>query len=847
MLLIRVLVATHVLASVGRAETLDRQLLASRVAAGTIAVDGRLDEPAWAIAGFDARFVQKRPSEGAAPSARTEVAVVFDEDAVMIGVRLAQPAHSLRAGLTRRDVFEGMDSIVVSIDGFGDRRTAYSFGVTAGGSRFDHYHASDSEADRDASFDPVWQAATAITATGWSAELRIPFAQLAARPPATHAWGINVMRYIAARNEYVYWQLIPSDQVGWSSRFGALGGMTSVVPRRRLELVPYVAIDARVEPDGTASVEPRLGGDLRAPVGTYGALLASVLPDFGQVEADPAELNLTTTETVFDDKRPFFVDQRRLFEGGSIDGDTRYFYSRRIGAVPRRVLAEAPPNATTTAAILGAAKVAVRTPARLSAGTLLAVTDRVEGDDPLAPLTGSGIVRAQQQLGGEGSTVGGIATLVQRWMSASDPLAARLPSTALAGGGDWDLRLAGGDLALRGDLGGSVVTGSPAAIALVQQASQRYRQRPDLPPGSFDPSRRSLAGWRGALQLERLGGAHWLGWISGSVVSSGFELDDAGTLAQADRATTEARLTFRDNHAGGPLRRYQIDLTGGAAWNLAATRVGARLMLDTRSVWRNDWEVRSHAHVEPRSESDRLTRGGPLMATPRTFDGSLAITGDPGDRLRFGVELFGITDELGRRTLQPSATLGYTTGDLTVAIEPSITIGARQRQYVATLDGGSAATFGRRYLFGELRRTTATVPIRLGYAVTANLTFDLYAAPFMTSGRYARFGELAAPRGQGLHRYDSVVAEGSDYLVRDGDRNFVLANPDFDQVSMRSTAVMRWEWSPGSMLFVVWQQDSSRGEPSGGGVAGPERLGDAFSIAGRHSFAMKLSYQPSWL
>jgi hypothetical protein len=810
-----------------------RELTAVRVASGAIRIDGALDD--WAGVAFSAGFLAKRPVDGAVPSQPTEVAVAFDDTAVVFAIRLTQPPDTLRAGLTRRDTFKDLDAVAVSLDTYGDHRTAFTFGVTAGGTRFDHYHARDDEADIDPSFDPVWQAATARGPTGWTAELRIPFAQLVALAP--QRWGVEVTRWIAGTGERIYWQLIPSDATGWASGFGALVGIDAAL-HRQLELLPFIAADVTRGARRDAGV--RIGADLKAPVGAA-TLQATVLPDFGQVEADPAVLNLTTIEPIFAEQRPFFVDNRRMFEGGSIDADTRYFYTRRIGALPRPTAGDAPAGATT-AAILGAAKLFGRTRSGLSAGALAAVSDRAEaGGTPLAPRTAFGIARAQQQLDRRGSTVGVIATAVDRRFGPEDPLAARLAATAFAGGADWNLRL--GDGALSGDLGASRVAGSRDAIAAVQQAPAHYLQRPDR--RAFDPTRTSLAGLRGAIRLERLAGAHWLGWLAASSVSRGFELDDAGVLQVADRARGEAALTYRDNHATGALRRYQATLTGGAQWNLDGTRVGARLVLDTTTGWRNDWQVDSHAHYEPRARSDQLTRGGPLMATPRTFDGSIAVTSRPAS-LRASGQLFGVADELGRRSLELTASLTYSArGPSTIAFQPDLAVDAHQRQYVATLAGGPARTFGQRYVFGELRRNTASLPLRFGYALTANLTLDLYAAPYLTSGRYTRLGELAAPRSLELRRYASTPA-GDGYDLGDGATHFHLASPDFDQVALRGTAVVRWEWAPGSTLFVVWQEDR-RGGTSTGGVAGPALLGDLFSVPASHTFALKLAWWSAWL
>jgi hypothetical protein len=225
---------------------------------------------------------------------------VFDGDALYVGARM----HSLgrddiRALMSRRDNPGNSERLLVSFDSYLDRRTAYTFGITATGVRIDYYHGSDSEHNRDYSWDPVWEADAHINSSGWTAEMRIPFSQLRFTDRERQVWGINMNRYIPSRNEDVYWIQIPKNETGWSSRFGELTGIDGVRPSRRLELMPYVASAARLTGNGDAdpfddgtNLEARVGADVRMGLGPNLTLEATINPDFGQVEADPAEVNL---------------------------------------------------------------------------------------------------------------------------------------------------------------------------------------------------------------------------------------------------------------------------------------------------------------------------------------------------------------------------------------------------------------------------------------------------------------------------------------------------------------------------------------------------------------------------
>src|SRR5688572_22912793 len=358
--------------------------ITARRAERTPKVDGKLDDAIWQKAQWTSAFIQREPQEGKPATDKTEVAVVYDDDAVYIGARMhsSDPA-GVRALVTRRDREESSDQLLISFDTYLDRRTAYSFGVTAAGVRVDYYHATDCERNRDYSYDPVWQAETERAADGWTAEIRIPFTQLRFNAGADQIWGINIVRSIPARNEISYWRLIGRNETGWASRMGRLVGIQGIRPSRRIEMLPYVASDTRVQNTvdqnnpfaEKTTTGVRAGGDVRMGLGPNLTLEATFNPDFGQVEADPAEVNLTAYETFFNERRPFFLEGTQLLNARG------NFYSRRIGArplgsVPGMTYVEQKSNST----ILGAAKLTGRYRSGLSIAALTAFTQEEKAE-----------------------------------------------------------------------------------------------------------------------------------------------------------------------------------------------------------------------------------------------------------------------------------------------------------------------------------------------------------------------------------------------------------------------------------------------------------------------------------
>jgi hypothetical protein len=827
-----------------------------------IRIDGQLDDAAWASARWRTDFLQKVPAEGGEPSGRTEVAFVYDEDALYVAARMfSRDASRIPTAVTRRDQFSNAEHLVIALDTYRDRRTAYSFIISSGGVRGDYYHPSDAEGSRDYTWDPVWEAKTSIDSDSWIAEVRIPFSQLRFSAAGAQDWGVQINRWMPHVDEDVYWVVIPANETGWASRFGALRGIDGVKPSRRLEVVPYVAGNAVFAPseagdpfnDGS-SITARAGADLKMGLGPNLTLDATVNPDFGQVEADPAEVNLSAFETIFDERRPFFTEGAQLLRGNG----QNFFYSRRIGQTPRGGAGGDFVDRATNATILGAAKVTGRMRSGLSVGALAAVTNGEDartfdigtgtfGRTEIEPLTGYGIGRVQQEFGANSSVAGLSITAVQRDMATGTPLAALLNRSAITGGGDFLLRSAGAAYEVGGGFGFSHVSGDAAAIDRLQRNSAHFMQRPDATEFTLDPTRTSLTGWSASLRGAKNSGLHWLYNGQISMESPTFDLNDVGRLGSANDIDATARLRYRETRPGRLFQRWSSEAFLGRSWNFGGVHTGTNASLANSLTFRNFWNVFLGAFGNTRAFSDDLTRGGPIMAIPGAygFDVELSTNDGRSTSARGSVGYF--NDELdGWRWSVGGGVSARPSPQWRVSIDPSWSRSVTSRQYVTERPNGPAATYGQRYIFAYIDRHTLAAQMRVNYAFTPDLSLELYAEPFAASGRYYDFGELAAARSSALRTYGTAgttavpQADGSVLVQADGEE-FSIANRDFNVLSFRSNLVLRWEWLRGSTLFLVWQQDRS-GNALAADPVGVGSLFDTFSASGRNFVAVKMTY-----
>ena len=841
-----------------------KQATAVRVRGGAIDLDGRLDEELWNLAPALTDFIQKEPVEGAIPADRIEVRFLYDGGALYVGARMSSPSRSaIQAPLSRRDVVEQAEFLLVSLDTFLSRRTAYCFGVTASGVRLDHFHPSDDEGNTDPEFDPVWKARTQITGSGWTAELWIPYSQLRFNPLPEQIWGLNIQRSIPSRNEKNYWAPIPRTVQAWASRFGELRGIRDTRPSRRIELLPNFGgrsvVTGDRDPanpfDDGRNLGGHLGLDFKMGLGPNITLESTVNPDFGQVEADPAEVNLSNFETFFSERRPFFLENSRLLSSRVVGN---YFYSRRIGAVPSGPASGDFVDYPRANTILGAAKLSGRLPSGLSLGFLGALTDdehaltfnsgasaieRVQ----VAPQTTYGVARLEQEFGPNASTVSFMLTGTHRSLTPGDPLAARLTRNAFSVNSDSVLRFKGGEYEFRPHAGMSYVDGDAAAISRVQQSPRRYLQRPDADYVTFDPTRTKLTGFKGGAQFERISGRHWLGSARLDLESPEFAVNDIGRLIAGDGILLSTNLRYRETEPGDRLRAYSIGISTRTEWNYGGDRQGDGLSPSVSLTWPNFWRTDIGLDLNKRTQNERLTRGGPSMQTPRGWNANAELRNSSAARNTWNGRLEYGRDEDGGYVFGISGGLSVRPAPRwQLSFEPGYTRERQTQQYVDTLPRSGPETFGERYIFTFIDRSTVVTQFRFSYTFKPDLTLEVYAEPFAASGDFYNHGELRTPRTRDVRRYGEDGTEVEELpdgslRVHDGADTFTLGNDDFNVLSFRSNVVLRWEWRPGSTLFVVWQQDRLSEATSDAGVNAGD-LFRSFTARGDNFFVVKASF-----
>jgi hypothetical protein len=831
----------------------------ARLRAGAISIDGRLTEIDWATAPVATGFTQRQPDEGKPAQHQTEVRVLFDDEAMYVAARMLDPdPASIARQMTRRDEEGQFDYFAVEVDPVLDHRTGYRFRVSAANVQRDEYLFDDNK--RDSAWEAVWQSAVSVDSAGWNAELRIPLSQLRYRASEdVQQWGINFFRRRLASNEESHFSLISQLQRGHVSQYGRLDGVRIAQASRRIELRPYVLSSAFVGPAETGNpfadgrdLNARAGLDLRYGLGGQFTLDATINPDFGQVESDPAVINLSAFETFLDERRPFFVEDAKIFDFTLSGGRNRVFYSRRIGrnphgGAPDGVDYSDVPDAAT---ILGAAKLTGRTDGGLSVGVLASVTGAERGrafDDSLGtsrflvePPTGFGVVRLKQDLNGGASTIGVIGSLLERDLPASGAFD-YLARTALGFGLDWEHQWADRSWAFFGYVAGSQVRGDSTALVRVQRSSVHYFQRPDSPRLGVDSTATSMSGFDWRMTLEKRSGDHWTGSVWAAQVSPGFEINDLGFSSRQEVLDGGVRVSYREIQPGRVFRNYNLtastfqnyshdlleDVASRVTWAKAHT--SGSYSLNANAQLLNYWRLEGNITVEPERMDRSATRGGPLMLNPAGVNTRLGLDSDSRRRVTFGPNVsFERASHDAESRFSASVDIGIRPASwLDLRMSPNWSSSRTGAQYVGSTSAlDFAPTFGRRYVFGELERREFSFQTRMNAAFSPVLSLQLFVQPLLSSGDYGTYKQFLAP---GTYAFDSFI-EGTHFASGDADgclggrtcvdaghtryidfdsdgtSDYSFGDRDFNVRSLRGNAVLRWEYGPGSTLFLVWQR-----------------------------------------
>ncbi|HEY2092989.1 MAG TPA: DUF5916 domain-containing protein [Thermoanaerobaculia bacterium] len=786
----------------------ERPVLHAVRATSPIVIDGDLSDAAWQAAPAFTDFTQHDPDDGKPSTLPTSVKILYDDKAVYFGAKMVDD-HPPTALLSRRDVLVNGDFLSINIDSQHDRLSGNAFTVTPAGEQGDTVLYND--IGEDPSWDGVWESAVKTVPDGWIAEVRIPFSQLRFPDRDKQVWGINITRRIFRLQETVRIVNTPKGGVGFVSHFADLAGIEEIHRGKPLELVPYAVGRSdvqsrfdRTDPFLQSSKEKIDGGlDLKYALTSTLTLTGTVNPDFGQVEVDPAVVNLTQFETFYPEKRPFFTEGFQIFSFGDSPAPEHwnftsiptFFYSRRIGRAPQGTVNADFVDEPTTTTILGAAKVTGKV-GKWTVGVLDALTDNetarfatgpLEQRQTVEPMSNYFVTRDTRDFGSN-SRIGIMVTSVDRRLPEE---LSYLRSRADMVGIDGYSGTANNNWIFEWFAAGSRLAGSAESIADAQNAPERYYGRPDAKSFHLDPTRTSLQGWAGKAMLSKATGL-WRGLVQVQAYSPGFETNDVGFMTRTDTISTNAVIHYDNDH---PTERFREKHVWFGAWsnqNFDHDALGRGVFAEHSAVLANYWNYDTNLFLSPDVLDDRLTRGGPLVRARRSWDTIASLGSDNRKHFYFALSAHanGAADGLLNRTLGVTLT-AQPSPSLLVSVSPTIGRLHDHTQYVTTVaDPAATATYGNRYVFADLDQRTFELGTRVDWTLTPKMSFQLYMQPFVASGDFHDYHSLAAPRTADYEAYTGAVA-----------------SPDFDFRSVRASAVARWEFRPGSALYVVWNEN----------------------------------------
>jgi len=826
---------------------------------GEIELDGRLGEPAWSAARPATDLYQWEPEEGELATQRTEVRFLFDADAIYVGARMYDElgAAGVESRLVRRDQSRDSDELQIVFDTFHDHVGRTVFSVNPSGVKGDAYGPGGHV---DESWDPVWDVATHVDSLGWTAEMRIPLSQLRFPRDSVQTWGLQVIRVVNRLNEASAWSWWRINESGGPTKFGHLDSLRISRSPARAEFLPY-AVGRSVNSGAPPSDDPfydaheldyRMGIDLKYLLTSNLTLSATINPDFGQVEVDPAVVNLSAFETFFPERRPFFVEGEGFLSYGSLwcyfcsnTSNIDVYYSRRVGRAPQGSdnahdageYARIPENTT----ILGAAKVTGRTGSGWSIGVLDAVTAREratvidsagqEFGVEVEPLTNYFVGRVRRDLKGGNLVLGAVLTSMVR--DLRDPtFAEQLNRHSESAGLDLEYWWNERTYRLASEFAVSQISGTPDAILRAQRSSARYFQRPDRRHGgnglftdAYDSTLTSMRGFAGYTRLSKESG-EWLWEAQLSVRHPGFETNDLAFLQRVDWIWMSANLLRQFTTPTSWYRRLAIMAGGQQQYNFDGDLTDRQVQGYFSINLLNYWGASTFYIYRPSLFEDRLTRGGPVVKRPAIHFWHLGAWTD--SRKQLALET---SPEVGCNTdgaCDYNLNLYVTwrpASNISLSLGPSFSHNEYTTQYVTAVDDPTATAFyGTRYVFSDLEQNFLSMNTRLNVTFTPNLTLEVFLQPLISSNAFTAFKEYDRPRELDRSVYGrdiGTITTGDGTYTVDPDgpggpaEPFTFDNPDFNFRSLRGNAILRWEFRPGSTLYLVWTQSRADDAPVG--------------------------------
>ncbi|WBU88034.1 DUF5916 domain-containing protein [Cellulophaga omnivescoria] len=791
-------------------------------------IDGYLTDSAWDNVEWQGDFVEWRPDENTSPTQPTKFKIVYDDKFLYVAFKCYDAdLDKIEKRLSRRDGFQG-DWVEINIDSYNDKRTAFSFTFTVAGVKGDEF-ISENGSSWDSSWNPIWYGSSKLDDEGWTAELKIPFSQLKFGDAKEQIWGLQVKRRIFRAEERSIWQRIPLESSGYVSEFGVLRGLFDIKPQKQLEIQPFVVNQYDSYPkevgnpyrDGS---DYKLNGGLDAKIGITNDLTLdlTVNPDFGQVEADPGAIALDGFQIFFREQRPFFIENKNIFDYEFGSGQDNLFYSRRIGRNPHGrpslgdgEYADVPKNTT----ILGAAKFSGKTKSGWSLGLLESVTGKMfaeidangeKRDELVEPLTNYLVARAQKDFNNRNSYVGAIFTSTNRRLEDNLDF---LRKSAVSAGVDFKHNWKNREYYVEGNFVASSVRGSKEAITNTQKSITHLFNRVDANHVGLDTSRTSLSGTGGKLEFGKAGGGNWR--YEGGVLwySPELELNDIGFLRQADKITQFAEVQRLFLKPTDFYRNIRLQLGQYSTFDFDGNYNIMSYQFNGNISYKNNWWTEVEATYNPVFYSNAHLRSGPRWRYAK--EGGLALFAGSDNRKKFYATLgfvgnrgaentFAYNRYVFRFTYQPIDAFS-------LSMDNEFSTEKTKTQYVTQRSTNTVT----RYILGEIDQNTFSSSIRLNYNLNPNLSLQYYGQPFISRGTYSNFNYVDNPIASTiddritLYNPDQITLENGAYIIDedlDATTDYEFRDPDFSFVQFRSNLVLRWEYIPGSEIFLVWSQ-----------------------------------------
>ncbi len=825
-------------------------------------IDGFLDDSCWQQGHWAGNFIQFEPNSGQKPSQKTKFEICYDENNIYVAIRcFDKDTKEINRELSRRDAGLG-DMVAVSFDSYYDKRTAFFFGVTAAGVKNDIVFSNDGST-QDASWDPVWYVKTRIDSLGWTAEMKIPLSQLRFNP-SSDIWGLNIIRKLYRNDEMSSWEFINPQKSGWISQFGEMSGMSKLQPKRHIEISPYIMTGVKRYEKETGNPYAN-GYDFIKNAGLDGkigitndfTLDFTINPDFGQVEADPSVVNLTAYETYFREKRPFFIENKNITQFNISWKNEGLFYSRRIGRRPQGY-----PNLKKGeymkfpehTRILGALKFSGKSKDGWSVGVIESLTKRefakimqtdgIERKESVEPLTNYFVARVQKDLNKGNSILGLILTSTYRDIQNQN--LNFLNKTATTGGFDFTQYIANRKFYLKGRTVFSHITGSTEAMLTQQTASTRYFQRPDADYLHLDSNATSMTGTYASLTLGKSGIKGIRYEASIAMRSPKLELNDLGYLRNANEISEMAWISYQTPESFGIVNSMYAHLTQWYFMDFGLNYLHSGFNLNYGTVFKNFWSLHFSLDYNFKGVANDLLRGGPAFSVPRQVN--FFVNASTNERKKLSLS-FNTMFQNGEYQSQKGINYG---GQITYRPfdKFNMSIDAGYGDSRDLLQYFNEITFLKDYyLFSSIDQKTFNLTFRFELNFTPNLTLQYYGAPFISSADFYDYKIITNPRAANFS--DRYKLLGSDVFNRnnfsiDFDKNgtpdYAFSNPNFNFQQFRSNLVLRWEYIPGSVLFVVWSHEQSAIEGTSLFNVGSD-LKNLFKIFPTDVLLMKLQYR----